>query len=130
MAVTHRSLAHVGQSQLVQSALPRRAQPAEHVWHSRPSYPSAHWAWRKASWLRRSRQFSSVIGEFGIGVMLKKSSQVLFPAPSFVSLLAAPSSLNRRCRLPAQAFLESHSSIFKHASDVTRPVRGSFLPPS
>ena len=42
MAVTHRSLAHVGQSQLVQSALPLRAQPAEHVWHSRPSYPSAH----------------------------------------------------------------------------------------
>ncbi len=39
MAPTQRQLAHVGQSQLVQSALPLRAQPAEHVWHSRPSYP-------------------------------------------------------------------------------------------
>ena len=36
-------------------------------------------------------------------------------------------SLDRRCRLPAQAAFESHSSILRHASEVTRPVRASFL---
>ena len=35
--------------------------------------------------------------------------------------------VDRRCRLPSQAAFESHSSILRHASEVTRPVCASFL---
>ena len=36
-------------------------------------------------------------------------------------------SVDRCCRLPSQAAFESHSSILRHASEVTRPVCASFL---
>jgi hypothetical protein len=131
MAPTQRRLAHVGQSHFVQSALPLRAQPAEHVWHSRPSYPSAHCARRNDSWLRSSGSFSSAKAKvrFGVspGVMLRTSCEGALSTLSVVPLLAAGAGVERRCRPPSQAFLESHWSIFKHASDVTLPVRRSFL---
>ena len=127
MAPTQMRLAHVGQSQLVQSALPLRAQPAEHVWHSRPSYPSAHCARRNDSWLRSSGSFSSAKARVRFGVMLRTSLEGALSALSVVPLLAAGAGVERRCRPPSQAFLESHWSIFKHASDATRPVWRSFL---
>jgi hypothetical protein len=116
-------LAHIGQSQLVQSALPLRAQPAEHVWQSRPSYPSAHCAWRKAAGLSRSTSLSSASARVWLGVMVKVGSDGLLSLLMFV--LAA--GLERRCRVPLQAAFESHLSILRHASEVTRPVAASFL---
>ena len=122
MAVEHRPLAHVGKSQLVQSALPLRAQPAEQVWQSRPSYPSAHCAWRKSSALSKSSLRSArARGRFG--VMLKNRSEGLLSLLMFVPVAG----VDRRCRLPSQAAFESHSSILRHASEVTRPVCASFL---
>ena len=123
MAVEHRPLAHVGKSQLVQSALPLRAQPAEHVWQSRPSYPSAHCAWRKASALSKPTSLSSARARVRFGLMWKNISEGLLSLLMFV--LAA--GVDRRCRLPSQAAFESHSSILRHASEVTRPVCASFL---
>ena len=89
MAPTQRRLAHVGQSQLVQSALPLRAQPAEHVWHSRPSYPSAHCARRNDSWLSSSGSFSSAKARVRFGVMLRNSCEGALSTLSVVPLLAA-----------------------------------------
>jgi hypothetical protein len=128
MAPTQKPLAHVGQSQLVQSALPLRAQPAEHVWQSRPWYPSAHCARRNDSLLRSSGSFSSAKARVRFGVMLRNSCKGALFALRFVPPAAAGACVDRCCRPPAQAFLESHWSIFKHASDVTRPVWRSFLP--
>ncbi len=122
-AVKTRPSAHVGHSQLTQSALPLRAQPAEHVWHSRPSYPSAHCAWRKAAGLSRSASLSSARARDRVGVTLKKSSGGLLSLLVFVPVAGA----DRRCRLPSQAAFEAHSSILRHASEVTRPVRASVL---
>ena len=123
MATTHRRLAHVGQSQLVQSALPLRAQPAEHVWQSRPSYPSAHCAWRKASALSKPTSLSSARARVRFGLMWKNNSEGLLS----VLMLVTAAGEDRRCRLPSQAAFESHSSILRHASEVTRPVCASFL---
>ena len=55
--------------------------------------------------------------------MLKNSSEGLLSLLMFVPVAG----VERRCRLPSQAAFESHSSILRHASDVTRPVRASFL---
>ena len=103
--------------------MPLRAQPAEHVWQSRPSYPSAHCAWRKASALSKSTSLSSARARVRFGLMLKNISEGLLSLLMFV--LAA--SVDRCCRLPSQAAFESHSSILRHASEVTRPVCASFL---
>ena len=56
-------------------------------------------------------------------MMLKTSSEGLLSLLIFVPVAG----VERRCRLPSQAAFESHSSILRHASDVTRPVRASFL---
>ncbi len=55
--------------------------------------------------------------------MLKNSSEGLLSSP-----MAVPDAgVDGRCRLPSQAAFESHSSILRHASEVTRPVCASFL---
>jgi len=56
-------------------------------------------------------------------VTLKTSSEGLFSSP----MVVPGADVARRCRLPSQAAFESHSSILRHASDVTRPVCASFL---
>ena len=58
-----------------------------------------------------------------LGLLLRISSEGLLSLLMFVPVAGA----ERRCKLPSQAAFESHSSILRHASDVTRPVRGSFL---
>ena len=56
-------------------------------------------------------------------MMLKNSSEGLLSLLMFVPVAG----VDGRCRLPSQAAFESHSSILRHASEVTRPVCASFL---
>ena len=55
--------------------------------------------------------------------MLKNSSEGLRSLLMFVPVAG----VDGCCRLPSQAAFESHSSILRHASDVTRPVCASVL---
>ena len=67
--------------------------------------------------------FSLARARVRFGVMLKNSSEGLLSSPMFVP----DAGVDGRCRLPSQAAFESHSSILRHVSEVTRPVCASFL---
>ena len=73
--------------------------------------------------LSESTSLSLARARVRFAVMLKTSSEGLLSLLIFVPVAG----VERRCRLPSQAAFESHSSILRHASDVTRPVCASFL---
>ncbi len=66
---------------------------------------------------------SSARAKARFGVSLKNRSEGLLSLLMFVPVAG----VDGRCRLPSQAAFESHSSILRHASEVTRPVRASLL---
>ncbi len=73
--------------------------------------------------MSKSASLSSARARARCGVMLKNSSEGLLSLLIFVPVAG----VDGRCRLPSQAAFESHSSILRHASEVTRPVCASFL---
>jgi hypothetical protein len=70
-----------------------------------------------------STSLSSARAKVWFGAILKTSSEGLLCLLMFVPVVG----VDGRWRLPSQAAFESHSSILRHASEVTRPVCASFL---